>query len=96
MATLTEEVLKFQQVGRELENRILHFRFESLDELNEKLESEFGITAEETENSKEDAKDGIDFCLCAGVNKYWGYVDIHYLLDNDNRLLITKVTVSEE
>lgn len=92
-----QEQLKYEKVRDNLENKILFHRYDNLEELNKFLRNEFDIEADISEFSEDNVNEmGIDCALIAGINKYWGYVDIYYLIDNSNRLVITEITISEE
>ena len=97
LENMSDEDIKFEKVKDNIENKILYHRYNNLEELNEVLESEFGITASKCSSSQENADEcGVDFNLLAGINEDWGYVDIYYLKDNSDRMLITEITVSED
>ncbi len=97
MSLQKQEQLKYEKARDNLEDKILFNRYGSLKELNKLLKSEFDIEASISDFSEENVKEtGSDFALIAGINESWGYVDIYYLKDNSNRLLITEITISEE
>jgi hypothetical protein len=92
------ENIKFE-TAKETIDAIIGKRFSDITDLNIYVTDMLGFKfeANEQSNSKEDSEDiGSDYCLLAGINEDWGYVDIYYLLDNKGRMLITEVNVSEE
>jgi len=84
------DIDKFNLISNTIENKFLYTRHKDLKQLNKKLLGIYGIQA------IHGTADSLDFNLIAGINKDWGYVDIYFIMDNQDNLYITEINISKE
>jgi len=93
MTKLTEKIeeTKFNFINEEIETDLLNKRFDDKKSFKEYVKSNYKIELSQTPTSWMIS----DFSYMWGINKEWGYVDIHYLVWHKG-LMVTEVNVSSE
>jgi hypothetical protein len=97
---IKQEEDKFSFIKRNFEKEFLHQRF-TQEKFFEKIDSFklFHSWNEESIKKKEEEieqDEKHDYSLCVGINEDWGYIDIYYLYDLCNKMIITEIEISEE